>query len=58
MSTFQVYYDLDLKSKVVSGYDFITKLFLDLNPISHGGHLTLFWPPDFLDEYFPDLLWP
>ena len=31
---------------------------LDLNPISNGGHLTLFWPPNFLDEYFPGLVWP
>ena len=58
MSTFQAYYGLDLKCKVVSGYDYITKLFLDLNPISPGGYLTLFWPPDFLNEYFPVLIWP
>ena len=47
-SLFVTLYDIDLKSKVVSGYDWIPKIFLDLNPISHGailpyfGHLTLF----------------
>ena len=31
----------------------VWKKFLDLNPISHWGHLTLFWPPNFRDEFFP-----
>ena len=39
---------LDFKSNVVSGYDWISKMFGDLTPISHWailpyfGHLTLF----------------
>ena len=28
------------------------ELFLDLNPIGHWGHLTLFQPPSHLGEYF------
>ena len=31
-------------------------MFLDLNPISHWGHLTLFWPPDSQDECFPQVV--
>ena len=48
MGTFEAKYGLDFKSKVVSGYDLIPKIFLDLNPVSYGailpyfGHLTLF----------------
>ena len=33
------------------------KNIFDLNPNSHEGHLTLFWPPDFQDEPFPNLAW-
>ena len=41
-STFQAKYGLDLKSKVVYLNDETLEIFLDLNPIGHGGHLTLF----------------
>ena len=44
ISTFQDYHGLDLKSKVVSGYDQTPKIFLDLNPINYEGQLNLFWP--------------
>ena len=27
-----------------------------IDPISHGGNLTLFWPPEFPNEYFPVLV--
>ena len=31
----------------------------DINSIIFNGvKLTLFWPPDFLDGYFPGLEWP
>ena len=58
MITFQASYDLDLKNKVVSGYAWTPKIFLDFNPNSYGVDLILFWPPDFLDEDFPGLVWP
>ena len=47
MSTFQAYYHLDLKSKVVSLNGKTLEIVSDLNPISHGGHL---------DQHFPGLV--
>ena len=41
-STFQAKFGLDLKSKVVYLNDETLEIFLDLNPIGHVGHLTLF----------------
>ena len=41
-STFQPSYGLNLKSKVVNLNSETLKIPPDLNPISHGGHLTLF----------------
>ena len=43
-STFQAQYDFDSKSKVVNLNDETLKPPSDLNPICHGGHLTLFQP--------------
>ena len=42
MSAFQALYGLDFKSKVISGYDLIPKIFLDLNPVSNGAILPYF----------------
>ena len=42
MSTFQAYYSLDLKSKVVSLNGKTLDIYSNLNPICHGSHLTLF----------------
>ena len=44
MGTFQTLYDIDFKSKVVSFNEENLKMILDLNPIRHRGHLTLFYP--------------
>ena len=41
-STFQSYYDLELKSKVVDINSKTPGMSLDHNPIGHGGHLALF----------------
>ena len=48
MGTFEAKHGLDFKSKVVSGYDLIPKIFLDQNSVSNRailpyfGHLILF----------------
>ena len=47
--TFQTLYDIDFKSKVVSFNEENLKMILDLNPIRHRGHLTLFYP---IQPYF------
>ena len=44
MSTFQAWYDIDLKSKVVSLNGLTLEISSHLNPIWHRGHLTLFLP--------------
>ena len=46
MSTLQFYHGLELKSNVASGYDLTPKIFLNLNPINHGGCYSHF------DRYF------
>ena len=51
-STFQAYYNFDIKSKVVNLNDETLKPPSNLNPISHGGSLTLFSPQGRLDDYF------
>ena len=51
MSTFQAQYGLGPKSKAVVAMIRPQNIF-NLNPISHGGHSTLFWSIDFLDETF------
>ena len=40
----QAWYDLDYRIKVVCLNGQTLEIFSDLNPVSHGGHLTLFWP--------------
>ena len=42
MNTFHAQHGLDLKSKVVSGYDETPKNIFRLYPIDNVGHLTLF----------------
>ena len=51
MSTFQAENDLDIKGKVVSLNGYTMKIFLALNPIGLGGHLTLFQLPSHLGKY-------
>ena len=56
MSTFEVPYDLDLKSKVDNLDDETLEIYSDPNLTSHGGHLTLRYSPSHLDEFFPSLI--
>ena len=44
MNSFLAQYDLDLKRKIVSLNGKTLAISSDLNPISHGCHLTLFYP--------------
>ena len=36
----------------------VSKIVLELKPIGHGGHLTLFYPIFHIDKNTTDLLWP
>ena len=55
-STFQPEFSFDFKSKVVRLNGQTLEMTSDLNPISQGGHLTLFQPNSYLDEYLPILI--
>ena len=54
-STLQAQDDLDLKGKVVSINVSTLNIISYLNPIGHGGYLTLYQSPSHLGKYFPGL---